>query len=392
MPRSMRSGDFRKVGVVVAVVGLALALALPAGAAALPAGPSLTFLEAQFPPEREAPLSEAELAKTTLRFASVDAAGRGRKPSFPLHGLIPGGLGGISWSADGEEFAFLGQPGKAIEGKGAKPLQAYVAGADGSHMRPVPGTQFSGSAVLSPDGKWVAFDRSRKRIHHAPKPKKGHKLTLEQFEERLEGPRVVYESTSTWIAPVGGGKPRRLTKWQNHREALPTSWSPDGTQLLVTMRFKRQPEEVDAVEVATGKVRTVEREAEEATYSPDGTKIAFVSYRDRVAVPGFDEPEGTRELYVADADGSGAKRLTQTTEDESGPSWDPNGNRIGYLRTPGGLLSFLGVEGEVMEINADGTCPTTIALPKPKAKGWTATVQPPVWRPGEGRGVEPLSC
>jgi dipeptidyl aminopeptidase/acylaminoacyl peptidase len=389
MPGSMRSGDLRKVGAVVAVVGIALALAvgLSSVASAVPAGPRLAFLEVQYPAGKESAPTKAEVRKLTIRFASVGPEGQGRKPLFATPGVIPGSLGSLSWSADGEEVAFIGSAKK----NGA-PLEAFVATAEGGHLRPVPATAGSISAVLSPDGKWIAFERSRKRVHHAPKPKKGQELSEEQFEERLTGPRVVYESTTTWIAPVAGGKARQLTKWQNWHSSVPSSWSPDGSHLLVTMAVRSRAETVDSVDLATGTVTTVEPDAAEAAFSPDGSKIAFTSYRDGESVPGFDEPEGTRELYVANADGSGAKRLTRTTEDESGPSWDPSGNRIGYLRTPGGMLAFLGIEGEVMEINADGTCPTTIAVPKPKAKGWTASVQPPVWRPGEGRGVEPLSC
>ena len=392
MPRSMGSAAIRMIGVVLAASLVVLALLLPGVAGAIPPGPRLVFLEAQFPPEHEKPRAEAKEPEASLRFASVDATGGGRKPLFPMHGLIPGGFGAPSWSADGEELAFIAQPGSAVEGRESEPLRAYVANADGSHLHPVPGTEHSSTAVLSPDGKWVAFDKTRERIHHAVKPKKGKKPSPERFLEELEGPRVTYRSTTTWTAPVGGGRPRRVTPWQNGRSAYPSSFSPDGSELLVTMGLRRHADAVDTVDLATREIRTVEPEAEEGVFSPDGSRIAFTSYRDGVTVPGFDEPEGTRELYVANADGSDARRLTRSTPDESGPSWDPSGNRIGYMRTPGGMLQFLGIEGEVMEVNADGTCPIEVALPKPKAKGWQASVQPPAWRPGEDRGVAPLSC
>lgn len=54
-------------------------------------------------------------------------------------------------------------------------------------------------------------------------------------------------------------------------------------------------------------------------WSPDRTKIAFVSTRD-----------GTWEIYVMDADGSNQQRLTHTTKGygNSGPYWSPDGKKI----------------------------------------------------------------
>ena len=54
-------------------------------------------------------------------------------------------------------------------------------------------------------------------------------------------------------------------------------------------------------------------------WSPDGTKIAFISGRD-----------GNYEIYLMDTDGSNLKRLTQTPEPETNPSWSPDGKKIAY--------------------------------------------------------------
>lgn len=54
-------------------------------------------------------------------------------------------------------------------------------------------------------------------------------------------------------------------------------------------------------------------------YSPDGTRIAFVSDR-----------AGNAEIYVADADGANVIRLTQSAFAEDWPTWTPDGRRILY--------------------------------------------------------------
>ncbi len=48
------------------------------------------------------------------------------------------------------------------------------------------------------------------------------------------------------------------------------------------------------------------------TWSPDGAKIAFTSYRD-----------GNAEIYVMNTDGSGVTRLTNNAAIDFAPTWSP---------------------------------------------------------------------
>ncbi len=51
--------------------------------------------------------------------------------------------------------------------------------------------------------------------------------------------------------------------------------------------------------------------------SPNGSKVAMILSKD-----------GWTDLYVANSDGSGLKRLTKSPQDESSPCWSPDGNWI----------------------------------------------------------------
>ena len=62
-------------------------------------------------------------------------------------------------------------------------------------------------------------------------------------------------------------------------------------------------------------------------WSPDGQKIAFMSYRDEHRFKGWGSING--EIYVMNADGANPINLTQSPERADGsPSWSPDGKQI----------------------------------------------------------------
>ena len=70
----------------------------------------------------------------------------------------------------------------------------------------------------------------------------------------------------------------------------------------------------------------------EPAWSPDGTKIAFASLRDR-----------TPHIYVMNAEGTGTRRITDTDQEDEHPSWSADGKTIVFSR-----------EGAIFEIPSTG--------------------------------------
>ena len=76
----------------------------------------------------------------------------------------------------------------------------------------------------------------------------------------------------------------------------------------------------------------------EPAWSPDATRIAFSSRRD-----------GETHIYVMGADGTGARRITNTARADDHPSWSPDGKRIVFARE-GALFVVLSSGGSAHRI------------------------------------------
>jgi len=82
----------------------------------------------------------------------------------------------------------------------------------------------------------------------------------------------------------------------------------------------------------------------EPTWSPDGTRIAFRSYRDPAAA-----------FYVMNADGSGLTRITDTYLLDRQPAWAPDGTRIAFVfvRDRGHAICVMPAPEPQAQVNTD---------------------------------------
>jgi Tol biopolymer transport system component len=87
-------------------------------------------------------------------------------------------------------------------------------------------------------------------------------------------------------------------------------------------------------------------------WSPDGTKIVFVSSRDHF----------TGEIYIMNEDGTGVTRVTTNLVAENTPAWSPDGTKIAFTSGPG---------NEIYIINADGTGQTQLTQSQGHAPNWS---------------------
>ena len=204
------------------------------------------------------------------------------------------------WSPDGRRLLFRRFLGPAEADMGVGDL--VIARVDGSHERTlVPGPSYdatSSQAAWSPDGKWIAFERT-------PWSGLQHRL----FLIRADGSRL-----------------HRLT------EGTYPAWSPNGRLIAFTRRTKSG---VWVISTAGGTPRRVSPSGSCPTWSPGGKRLALLTtvYRSR---PEPEPPEIRTSLSIMDADGRGRSRLAAASpcvfeaSFPSPPSWSRDGRTIYY--------------------------------------------------------------
>jgi hypothetical protein len=324
----------RAVIILVLVVSL-LAAAMPA-AAAEPAGPRLAISAFG-----DGPGGEDEFSKV------ITTGPAGEDPQTLLR-ASGGSIGdGLSWSADGNRFAF---PASGVKSTAEGPYGtgwpvvglAMLGGANPVYPR---GFLNGGEPLLVPDGQSVVFSRLK-------------------LVKVLPGRENLLFKAAIWSLNVERGSVKRLTRWRLAAFIEPITFSLDGSHLISNLTDRRGPRLV-AIDLGGGRNQRLAQLPEgamEPAYSPDGTKLAFVQDRTkRFNLPKPDRP--ISELVVADADGSGARPVLHVKGYISFPRWDPSGSRIAFVQNPAAEgTGALEPEpnNKVMAINADGTCLTRV--------------------------------
>jgi hypothetical protein len=198
--------------------------------------------------------------------------------------------------------------------------EIYLMSIDGKNVvRLTQNTSFDIMPSFSPDGSKIAF-----------------------VSERDGNPEI-------YVMNSDGTNPIRLTN--NYSYDYSPSWSPDGTKIIfVSNRGDTNVQGSSPVSKISFKIFVMNAdgtnqtklsessfEDESPRWSPDGSKIAFVSKRD-----------GNSEIYVMSSDGTNSLRLTNSPTFDIMPAWSPDGSKIAFRSDRDG-------NPEIYVMNSDGT-------------------------------------
>ena len=174
-------------------------------------------------------------------------------------------------------------------------------------------------------------------------PAAGESTFVQASPKQLKGRhngKIVFSSNrhnkalSIWSMNPDGSSPTRITDEKSRTERLPdfvpvydTSpmWSPDGTKIaFISNRNYEFALYVMNADGSNSHRVTDVLEPGEPAWSPNGSKIAFSL--GRRGTFGFDKPFA--DIYVVNVDGSGLTQLTRNAGLNSSPTWSPDGSKI----------------------------------------------------------------
>ncbi|MFN7131443.1 MAG: Tol-Pal system beta propeller repeat protein TolB [Myxococcales bacterium] len=165
------------------------------------------------------------------------------------------------------------------------------------------------------------------------------------FQTKLAFVRKVKGTKQVWTADWDGRNARALT---DGRMNLIPAWRPNGAGLAFTSYRNNNPDLFE-LDLGSGKLSPLfQRPGNLVTgvaFSPDGKRVAF----------SMSEDDGNSHLWIADASGQNARRLTDGYGINSSPSFSPDSKTIAYVSNRVGTP-------QIHMIPADGGSPTRLTF------------------------------
>ena len=162
--------------------------------------------------------------------------------------------------------------------------------------------------------------------------------------QKLIGERGVFATRLSYVSKVGrryqlqisdsdGANPQvALT---SNEPIISPAWSPDGTKVAY-VSFELKKPVVYVHDLVAGRRTNQKGNNSAPSWSPDGRRVAVALSRD-----------GNTQVYVVNADGSGLRRLTRSSAIDTEPSFSPDGRSIYFTSDRGGAP-------QIYRMSADG--------------------------------------
>ena len=163
-----------------------------------------------------------------------------------------------------------------------------------------------------------------------------------------------------WRIGAHGGAPKRLVDGPPNPHQDQPDWSPDGTQIAyVSGAGGTAGMHVESVPAAGGPATVLTDPGSDRdqypAWSPDSGRAAFVRQPDS---------GGTGQLWVVEADGTGARRVAELSTEVGSLAWTPDGGSVLVGATGFGddrRLRLVDVaSGTVSVLDAEGALPTFV--------------------------------
>ena len=207
--------------------------------------------------------------------------------------------------------------------------------------------QNSNSPRWSPDGQWLAFISSRP--------------SAEAATSRAANETAPADARAqVWLLSMNGGEARRVTNLKNGANSF--QWSPDGKRLACLSRtgpsdaraenrdrsdvrhyshisykfndtgwYDDRRSHIWIVDVKSGAGKQLtsgdDWNDSDPQWSPDGTRIAFVSNRTGKE---YEEDRNT-DVWVISAEGGALAKISDHAESDNSPRWSPDGKTIAFV-------------------------------------------------------------
>ncbi|MFZ1752045.1 MAG: S9 family peptidase [Saprospiraceae bacterium] len=264
---------------------------------------------------------------------------------------------------------------------------------------------------ISPDKQWIAYTVSiidttkdkrqsdiwmvsidgkiNLQITHSPDAESSPKWSPDgKYLSFLSG-RQDGKGNQLWLVDRRGGEGKRVTTYKGAISDY--AWRPDGKKILITMtdveptdtttaktpkpmvmdryQFKQDIEGyrhkklyahlylLDINSKSTDTLTTGNFNHSAAVWSPDGTKIAFVSNRTNDP----DKNENTDICVMEGNKGSNINKLTTWNGSDTNPQWSPDGKQIAYTRSTSSDDFIMYDQAILAVMSMDGGEPTLLS-------------------------------